>query len=214
VPSEITNLVNLCTLDNIDPPCYGYYELNLGYNYLNVPASEPPASFLAIKDPDWYLTQAVQEVVNGTSGGSLVSNDTNTEITVPPDAVSGDVTFLFVPQPQPTQEIGTHNFAGYSFELTAWDSFSNPVTTFSEPLIFTIHYDEASLGSIGEGTLCLYYWEDTLSTWVDVVTTTIGGTYTRNLDENWLSVPVGHLSEFALLGVVLDFNYYLPLILQ
>jgi hypothetical protein len=61
VPASFTNLVNLCTPDITDYPCYGENGLDLGYNHLNVPAPEPPASFLAIKDPDWYLTQAVEQ---------------------------------------------------------------------------------------------------------------------------------------------------------
>ncbi len=60
VPASFTNLVNLCGPGDTGSPCSDEpYELNLGYNRLNVPAPEPPASFLDIKDPDWYLTQAV-----------------------------------------------------------------------------------------------------------------------------------------------------------
>ena len=68
-PASLTNLVDLCEPGNLEPPCYGKYELNLGYNRLNVPAPEPPASFLDTKDPDWYLTQAVEEEIPGDTGG-------------------------------------------------------------------------------------------------------------------------------------------------
>ena len=211
VPASFTNLVNLCDPDNYGDPCYGYYQLDLGYNHLNVPAPEPPASFLASKDPDWYLTQAVEEVIQGESGGTLISNDENTEITIPPDAVSGEVTFLFDPQPTPTQAIDRRlDFAGISFELTAWDETEQPVTTFEHPLVITIFYDEGSLGPIPEDSLILYYWDETQSAWLDVATTCDDGEYTRNLAEDWLSLPICHLSEFALLGE--GYPLFLPLI--
>ena len=209
VPASFTNLVNLCDPDNYDPPCYGYYQLDLGYNHLNVPAPEPPANFLASKDPDWYLTQAVEVVIQGESGGTLISHDENTEITIPPDAVSGEVTFLFDPQPTPSQATGSLDFAGNSFELTAWDAIG-PVTAFAQPSVITISYDEESLGLIPEDSLILYYWDETQSAWLDAVTTCDGGEYTRNLAEDWLSLPICHLSEFALLGE--EYTLYLPLI--
>ena len=211
VPASFSKLVSLCDPDNDDPPCYGYYDTDLSYNHLNVPAPEPPAAFLAIKDPDWYLTQAVEVVIQGESGGTLTSHDENTEIIIPPDAVSGEVTFLFDPQPAPSQATGSLNFAGNSFELTAWDETEQPVTTFAPPLVITISYDEESLGVIPEISLFLYYWDETQAAWLDAATTCDGGQYTRNLAENWLSLPICHLSEFALVGGE-EYTLYLPLI--
>jgi hypothetical protein len=207
VPASITNLVNLCTPDNTE--CYGEYGLDLGYNHLNVPAPEPPASFLAIKDPDWYLTQAVEEIIDPEDGGDLVSYDESTEVIVPPGAVSEEATFLLFPQPSPSQETGILDFAGNSFELTAWDA-NGPITTFTEPLTITLHYVEASLGVIQEDSIALHYWDESQSSWLDAVTTCPDGEYTRNLEEDWLSVPICHLSEFALMGE--SNRLYLPLI--
>ena len=209
VPASFTNLVNLCTPDITDYPCYGEYGLDLGYNHLNVPAPDPLAGFLAIKDPDWYLTQAVEEIIDPEDGGDLVSYDESTEVTVPPGAVSEEATFLLFPQPSPSQETGILDFAGNSFELTARDA-NGPITTFTEPLTITLHYVEASLGVIQEDSLALHYWDESQSSWLDAVTTCPDGEYTRNLEEDWLSVPICHLSEFALMGE--SNRLYLPLI--
>ena len=210
VPASFTNLVNLCTPDITDYPCYGENGLDLGYNHLNVPAPDPLAGFLANKDPDWYLTQAVEEVIDPGAGGDLVSYDESTEVTVPAGAVSEEATFLLFPQPSPSQETGILDFAGNSFELTAWDA-DGPVTTFTEPLTVTLHYDEASLGVIPEDSLALYYWDESHSSWLDAVTTCSDGEYTRDLEDDWLSVPICHLSEFALMGFETAW-LYLPLI--
>jgi hypothetical protein len=208
VPASFTSLVNLCEPGNTNPPCYGYYETDLGYNHLTVPASEAGVEdFLAIKDPDWYLTQAVEEEIPGETGGTVVSNDGNTQIDIPADAVVGTVTILFAPQPDPSESIGVLNFAGNSFELTALVD-GIPVDSFDQPLTLTLQYDEASLGVIPEDTLILYYWDTTELAWLDAVSTCAGGSYTRDLDADWLSLPICHLSEFALLGD--SFDLFLP----
>ena len=213
VPASFENLVNLCEASNQGYPCDGQDGLDLGYNHLNVPAPEPPADFLELKDPNWYLTQAIQENISGDTGAVIISYDENTEIVIPQDAFTGTATFLFDPQPSPSQETGNLEFAGNSFELTAWID-SDPLTTFDEPLVFTIRYDENSLGGIAEDSLNLYYWDEDQSGWLDAVTTCEDGTYTRNLAEDWVSLQICHLSEFAFLGDAPINNVYLPLILK
>jgi hypothetical protein len=214
VPAELSNLTNLCIKGTFPAPCNEIWYTDLGYNHLNVPALEPPASFLAIKDPDWYMTQAVTEIIPCATGGTIVSNDGDTEIVIPAGAVSGETTFRFHPQPSPDQDTGNLIIAGNSFELTAEDIYGDPVTVFSVPITLTIEYDEAALGAIIENTLSLYYWDVSGSAWLDVVTTCPGGVYTRDLVANWLSVPVCHLSEFSLLGMDVVYSTYLPVIIQ
>ena len=215
IPTSFTNLVNLCTPED---NCYGIwdYGLDLGYNGLNVPALEPVASFLEEKDPDWDLTQAVEETISGDSGGIIISNDNSTQIEVPPDAVTGNVSFLYEPEPYPNQFIGNLSFAGISFQLTAEDSVGSSITFFNEPLLITLNYAEEYLGNIPEEELYLYYWDEGMTAWVDVVTTCGSGSYQRDFEENWLSVPVCHLSEFALMGHANDLEnqIFMPLVLR
>jgi len=211
VPASFTNLVNLCSPDNYASPCLGVYLLDLGFNRLNVPATEPPASFLAIKDPDWYLTQAVIEQIEGETGGTILSNDGTTEILIPSGLFTGTVTFFFFPLHYPEQPIGNRIFLGKYFELSAMIG-DIPVTSFNQPLTLTLHYDQDLPDLIQESALTLYYWDNDMLEWVDAVTTCPGGEYTRNLDENWFSLPLCHLSEFALM--VEPFMTYLPTIFQ
>lgn len=124
-------------------------------------------------------------------------------IDIPADAVEGTLTILFAPQPYPNQDIGALTFAGNSFELTA-SIGEDPVTTFAQPLILTLQYDLASLGVIPEDALILYYWDMVQHAWVDAASTCEGGGYTRNLDEDWLSLPICYLSKFAILGDSFD----------
>lgn len=207
VPGTIANLVNMCAIGDLGSPCWGFNGMNLGYNFLNVPAPEPPASFLAIKDPDWHLTQAVQEAIPPT-GGTVISNDETTQVVIPPGAVATDTTFLFVPQPNPSEQTGVFPFVGNSFQLTALQG-STPITTFNSPLTLTIYYDPATLGPIPEDGLVLNYWDTTQQAWLDAAST-CPSEYTRDLENHVLSVQICHLSEFALFGN--PFEIFLPMI--
>ncbi len=56
----------------------------------------------------------------------------------------------------------------------------------------------------------LYYWDG--AAWVDAATTcTPHSTYTRNLAANQISLPVCHLTQFALFGRPTP-GLYLPLV--
>jgi len=210
VPEAITNLTRLCLPTDYCYSSWGKYGLDLGYNHLTVPAaSQAVTDFLAIKDPDWYLTQAVQETIVGDAGGMLLSNDGLTEIVIPPGAVDGSVTFTLEPHPYPYTIPSYISYIGTTFELTAIDALGNPVTEFAEALILTQSYED-ELASAIEENLRLYYQQDPMGSWQDVVTTCVGGSYTRNLDENWLSVPLCHLSLFSLMSHAQQI--YLPII--
>lgn len=203
IPESLTNLTNLCPPE--DDYCPG---LGLTYNHLNTTGlSQTLLDFLEENDPGWELSQAVEETIPGDTGGMLTSNDASTEITIPPDAVEGEVTFTF--EPQVPMDL-PNRYSNNSFELTALDSLDNPITVFDEPLIIKLSYDEEDLKGGFEQSLILYYFDEDAEMYLDVVTTCDDGVYTRNLVENWLSVPLCHLSEFHLIGQPLR-NLYLPL---
>jgi len=110
-------------------------------------------------------------------------------------------------------------FAGISFQLTAHETGSgDTVTTFDPPLQLTIYYDPDSLGDISADSLRLYYWEDNDDSWRDVITTCDDGVYDRDFEDHWFSVPLCHLSEFAVLGfgptLGAGFSIFLPLIMK
>jgi len=94
----------------------------------------------------------------------------------------------------------------------------DPVTTFDPPLQVTVHYDPVSIGDLPEDSLRLYFWDADGAAWKDVVTTCSGGDYDRNFVENWFSVSLCHLSEFAVLGDSPadgdGYSIFLPLIMK
>ena len=213
VPASFTNLIDLCEPGDPSFPCSAGYELNLGYNRLSVPAPEPLASFLALKDPDWYQTQWQSKFIPNAFGGSLLTNDENALISVPAGAAGRDFYLEYTPLRAPGQPTTGFAYAGQSFDLSAFDAAANPITSFSLPLTVWISYDEANLGGVLENELALFYWNSVSASWEDAAKTCPGGIYTRNTSENWFSLPVCHFSEFALMGA--GFNWlYLPVLLR
>jgi len=56
----------------------------------------------------------------------------------------------------------------------------------------------------------LFYWEETVSTWVDAVNTCPGGEYTRDLEGNRLALPLCHLTDFGVFGTPM--NVFMPIL--
>ena len=214
IPDNLTNLEDLCTPSDNCYLIWDQYGLDLGYNNLNTTGlSDDLATFLEWKNPDWYLTQAKSETIeDGGQGGTIISHDGETTINVPSGAVPDGTEFTFAPQPHPNHSTGDLRFGNKSFRLTAQDGQGNPVTNFDPPVNITIIYGELP-SWIDEPTLQLYNWNEDSDSWVDAAC----GDYERNLEENWFSVDICHLSEFAVLGDPIDmpgFHIYLPLILR
>lgn len=75
---------------------------------------------------------------------------------------------------------------------------------FLQPLTFTIYYTDTDLSGSPEESLHLYYWNG--SGWVDAIQTCIEAgilvdpVYTSNPAENYVQLPVCHLTRFGLVG--------------
>ncbi len=77
------------------------------------------------------------------------------------------------------------------------------------PATITLHYTETDVIGLDEVSLALERWNAVTSAWEDAAC----GPYDRHPDENWLAVPVCHLSRFALFGEP-EHSVYLPLVPQ
>jgi hypothetical protein len=161
------------------------------------------------------VAPVTQEVSPG--GGTLTYTDpqgNDTLVTVPPGAVSVPIDLTLTPlsvasHPAPAME----GFAGHAFGLEVYlGGTAQPGFGFLQPVTITIHYSDADVESIDEDTLAPDYWDG--SEWADAATTCAPvSAYDRDPAENWLAVPVCHLSEFALFGEK-ENEIYLPLVFR
>jgi hypothetical protein len=125
-------------------------------------------------------------------------------ITIPPNAVTQTITLAYANTMLPTSlSIGLD---GFSFLLEAVkDGKLLSGFPFSQPIIITFSYTDDSVAGLVEDNLKLYYWDG--SAWMDAAC----GSYSRHPADNWLSVPVCHLSNFSLAAKPL---IYLPYLAQ
>ena len=65
---------------------------------------------------------------------------------------------------------------------------------FSVPVTITIHYADGDVIGLDENTLTLETWNPDSGQWEDAAC----GAYDRHPAENWLAVPICHLSRFGL----------------
>jgi uncharacterized repeat protein (TIGR01451 family) len=164
------------------------------------------------KDVTVILAEGDQTTVDPTTGGTLVYTDTQgnpTTVEVPGGAVSETVTLLYTPVSSLTQPISPNLcFAGHAFDLDAYQGGTlQPGFVFSKPVTITIYYSDDDVEGISESSLYLYYW--TGAVWDDAAC----GPYDRHPDENWLAVPICHLSRYGILGTSTH-NIYLPLVMR
>jgi hypothetical protein len=147
--------------------------------------------------------------VDPGSGGSLVYTDTEgltTTVQVPAGAVNEPIDLVYLPQ-EPGSPPAGFAFAGQGFHLEAFrEGALIPGFVFSAPVTITIHYSDADVAGVDEESLALTYW--TGSEWEDAAC----GTVAREIEENWLAVPICHLTEFGLLGETR--RVYLPLVVR
>jgi Leucine-rich repeat (LRR) protein len=208
---DITSLIYLLPPGELD----GGDGLNLDYNALTVPEDYvnpgiPLHVFLDQYDPDWHTLQAFEQVI-GSAGGMLTSLDGRAAFSIPSGALAGDTTFTYTPQPFPSHDPGALVFANHSFQLTAEDALGSPVTDFAQPITVTITSTDPDLLGLLENSLALYDWDPGSLTWQDAATTCSGGATTRDLVSNIFSLPLCHLSEFAVFGNP-PLHVFLPLI--
>jgi hypothetical protein len=148
--------------------------------------------------------------VSPGDGGHLmaVAGGLTTTVQIPAGAVTQTTDLVYTAQAAPDHpDPPDQTFAGHAFELDAYDGDTLlPGFTFSVPVTITIHYADGDVAGVDETSLELWYWDG--SAWQGAGC----GLHDRHPDENWLGVPVCHLSEFALFGR--ERAVYLPLVLR
>lgn len=162
--------------------------------------------------PDIGADELIATAVDPGSSTTLVYTDTlgsPTAINMPAGAVEDPITLLYTPVPTVTAPAG-QGFAGHAFDLDGYSGETLlPGLVLDAAAMVTIAYTPTEVSGLDETTLALYYWDDAGQAWQDAAC----GQYERNADENWVSVPICHLSRFALLADEL-YAVYLPLVLR
>jgi hypothetical protein len=165
--------------------------------------------------PDLGADEIIAASLPPSIESTLVYTDAQgnpTVIQVPAGAVAEATTLVYTPVETATAPSG-FAFASHAFDLEAYRGGSLLLGfIFEKPVTVTIHYSDTDVTGLDEDALVLEYWNEVTSAWEDAAC----GPYDRHPDDNWLAVPICHLSRFALFGETLgeEYTVYLPLILR
>ncbi len=170
---------------------------------------------IAADVPAWNPHLPEWPYVAPDASSTLVYSGTQqdpTIIQIPSGAVTQTILLAYIVTSIATPAPG-YTFAGHAFQLDAYrDGVLLPDQTFGVPVTVTLHYTETAVAEMDEGTLKLLYWNTDAGTWEDASTTCAPPSgYDRHPNDNWLAVPVCHLSKFALFG---QHRLYLPITLR
>ena len=130
-------------------------------------------------------------------GGALTYTDTHgrqTVVQVLPGAVTETVTLVFTPVPTQT-DVGRPCSAGHAFALAIYRADELLAGSgFNTPVHITTHYSEEDVAGLLETALELDYWSG--RAWENAAC----GDGGRRPEDNWICVPIQHLSDFVLYG--------------
>jgi hypothetical protein len=144
-------------------------------------------------------------------GTNQATDDGVLSIAVPSSAVES-VSFVYTPQSMPSPTTGNLQFAGLSFQLSAFDTEGDPIIDPEQPFTLTITYNENDLPEgTDEADLQLYRYDSDSNSWITLEV------LDRDPAVNQLIVQLDHLSEFALLAPASEdpsVFLYLPLIIH
>jgi hypothetical protein len=154
--------------------------------------------------PDWTYAHPGLEatlVYTGTEGYSA-------SIQVPADTISETVLLAYTPVGAAAPPSG-FAFANRAFDLDVYRdrNYLSAGLVLPDAATFTVHYTDTDVAGLDEDSLVLERWNEDTTAWEDAAC----GPYDRHPDENWLAVPVCHLSRFGLFG---KYTVYLPLMLR
>jgi hypothetical protein len=165
--------------------------------------------------PAWHAHLPDWPYVAPGAGSTLVYTDTQQSpliVQVPSGAVTQTILLAYTDTGAASPPAG-YTFAGRAFQLDAYhDGVLLSSQPFGVPVTVTLHYTDTDVAKTDEAGLRLLYWNAEARRWEDASTTcTPFSSYDRHPGENWLAVPICHLSKFALFG---QHRVYLPVVLR
>jgi hypothetical protein len=168
---------------------------------------------IAADVPEWQPHLPDWPYIQPDVGGTVVYTDTeqcSTIIQVPGDALTDTTLLVYTPVNTATAPAG-YAFADRAFDLDVYrdGAYLSSSLSLSVPATVTIHYNYTDVVGLDETSLLLEYWNEPTSAWEDAAC----GPYDRHPDEDWLSVPICHLSRFALFEQA-GYTIYLPLVMR
>jgi len=196
---------------NSTSPCWIHEYTDVGSYTLSLSVTGPGGDDTITKQDYINVYDGVSDQITPEAGGEITFSslpDYTVLIDVPEGAVDETITIEYWSLPDlsnPSNSV----FAGLAFNLEAFNGGVHvPSLTFLTPINIKIQYSDDLVSGLAEDELTVQYWNG--SSWGDAAC----GAYDRHPDENWLAVPICHLSQFGLFEGGQEYTIRLPLIVK
>jgi hypothetical protein len=215
--STTTNPLGTYTIPDLRSSTYVITPTNSGWTFIpltrtvSVPPDATGQDFTMLHPPVSTTLNLSGTVSQLDTLTYVDTQGLTTTVTFP--AGAANITTTFVLTPTVVSDYVDLAFAGHAFELEAYQNgIHQPDFTFEKPVTVTIHYSERDSRLISDKAQLKLYWHDG-NIWRDAAATcTPTSSYIRDEIDKVLSVPICHLSRFALFGPT--HRVYLPLVLR
>jgi len=148
-------------------------------------------------------TSSTGEVSATSSEGGIVSkvnsDGSKAKVELPAKALSKNATVSISPESK-TVVVSSHPtpsdkniVGGYVYNLTA-STGVEAVNTFNKEVTITLTYTDEQVIGLNEGTLKIYYWDDSSSEWVELKNSVV------NTKANTVIATTTHFTYFAIMG--------------
>ena len=145
-------------------------------------------------------TGAVTATSDGGGETTLTTDESTTAgVTLPIGAVTASTNILITAESQETvlasnpAPSSRSIVGGYVYDFTA-TAGTEAVSSFGETLTLTFTYTDEQISGLTESNLRVFYWKESTSQWVALVTTV-------NAETNTLTVETDHFTYFAVMGL-------------
>ncbi|MAT43992.1 MAG: hypothetical protein CL609_16790 [Anaerolineaceae bacterium] len=188
----------LVETDAVVAPIYFQESITATKPYLELTNSASAEDFST-----WRIT-AVTEEISTDTGGTLVSNDGEVQVSVPGGAFGEDVVLI---QRDASGNPPQNGFTstGQVFDISAYNQSGDGVNILEgQSVTMQVSYEDEQTNFIHEDTLSLYYWDETTQSWIMEPSTI-------DTENNLITANPTHFSLWAVIGESYDF-VYLPML--
>jgi len=162
-----------------------------------------PASVSSLPSPP-VTTNGEVTVSSALGGKTTVTSPegVTASISVPSSAVESDTVITIIPELKVQESLSDiitllpeerEILGSYLFKYSATLVDGEELTNFNKPIILTFTYPDNQSTAFDESTLQIYYWDTSVSQWVEISST-------LDANNNTLTCQVSHLSYFAIVG--------------
>ena len=158
-------------------------------------------TFTTLAEKELVVGEATVTASEGGTVEATTEEGTTASLEMPADAVTADADVTITPTETTAEDVSTEieavptgqNIVGGYVYTFAVEAEGVAVTIFEESVTVTLSYTDDQISDLDEGSLVIYYYDESLSQWVALDSTV-------DAENNTVTAATAHFTLFALMG--------------